>query len=75
MALEVFADDRLVARVLADVARGDLLLAGIGDGRHGFMIPLQTMTIGYDAVIHIRVAGHGVEVPNSGKRFWEYGAA
>jgi hypothetical protein len=72
VALEVFADDRLVARVIADVARGDLRLAGIGDGRHGFMIPLQAITVGHDAVIRICVAGHGVEVPNSGKRLHEY---
>lgn len=70
--LEVLADDRLVTRVIADVARGDLRLAGIGDGRHGFMIPLQAITVGHDAVIRIRVAGHGVEVPNSGKRLHEY---
>lgn len=73
--LEVLADDRLVTRVIADVARGDLRLAGIGDGRHGFMIPLQTITTGRDPVIRICVAGHGVEVPNSGKRLREYAAA
>lgn len=73
--LEVFADDRLVTRVLANVSRDDLRAAGIGDGRHGFMIPLQAITVGHEAVVSIRVAGHGVELPNSGKRLREYGTA
>jgi hypothetical protein len=73
--LDVFADDRLVTRVVANVSRDDLRAAGIGDGRHGFAIPLQVITVGPDAVIRIRVAGHGVEVPNSGRRLREYGIA
>ncbi|HTW29258.1 MAG TPA: Hint domain-containing protein, partial [Acetobacteraceae bacterium] len=34
--LEVLVDDRVVATVLADVERADLVAAGIGDGRHAF---------------------------------------
>jgi hypothetical protein len=70
--LEIFADDRFVARVIADVLRGDLLAAGIGEGRHGFAIPLQSIAGSRDAVIRVRVAGHDVDVPNSGKRLCDY---
>ena len=70
--LEVFADDRLVARVIANVSRDDLRAAGIGDGRHGFMIPLQAIAVCPDALIRVSVAAHGVELPNSGKPLREY---
>jgi len=38
--VEVLADGALAARGLADAFRGDLLQAGIGDGRHAFWIEL-----------------------------------
>ena len=71
--LEVFADGRFIMRVVANIAREDLRAAGIGGGGHGFAIPLQAITAEPDAVICVSVAGHGVEVPNSGKRLREYG--
>ena len=72
--LEVFADDQLVTRVVADVFRQDLLDAGIGAGRHGFTIPLGGMMATPDAVIRIKVARHGVELGNSGKRLRDFAA-
>ena len=38
--LEVLDGNRLVARLTANRFRGDLEAAGIGDGRHGFELPL-----------------------------------
>jgi autotransporter passenger strand-loop-strand repeat protein len=38
LALEVFANGERIARVIADRFRGDLEDAGIGDGRHGFVL-------------------------------------
>jgi len=38
IALELLDGDNLLATVLASEYRADLLDAGIGDGRHGFMI-------------------------------------
>ncbi len=39
--LEVLDGDSLVARLTANRFRGDLQMAGIGDGRHGFELPLS----------------------------------
>ena len=72
--LEVFADDKLVTRVVADVFRRDLLDAGIGTGRHGFAILVGVMMAEPDAVIRIKVARHGVELRNSGKRLRDFAA-
>jgi len=41
LSLLITVDDELVARVLADEFRADLLKAGIGDGRHAFNVELN----------------------------------
>lgn len=38
--VDVYADGQIVATVLADQLRPDLSAAGIGDGRHGFVVPI-----------------------------------
>ena len=38
--IEILADERWVAEGVANVLRGDLLDAGIGDGKHGFKYPV-----------------------------------
>ena len=38
--LEIRVDDALIGRCVADLDREDLTRAGIGDGRHGFRLPL-----------------------------------
>lgn len=69
--LEVLADDRLVAQVIANVFRQDLLDAGVGQGRHGYFVPLDVLGAQPDSVIRVRVAKHGVELDNSGRRLRE----
>ena len=43
MQVRVVAEDdgRLLAEAVADIARGDLLEAGVGDGRHGFELNVE----------------------------------
>lgn len=40
--VDVFIDDELIARTTADIFRQDLLDNGIGNGEHGFHIPMPT---------------------------------
>lgn len=72
--LEVMVDDQRVLSVVADVFRGDLRDAGIGEGNHGFFIALDALGAGPDSLIRIKAATHGVELGNSGRRLREYGA-
>jgi hypothetical protein len=65
--LEILLDGRPVRAVLADTFRQDLLEAGIGQGRHGFSIPLEELGGRPDAEIRVRVAGRDIEIDNSGK--------
>jgi hypothetical protein len=69
--LEVLVDDRLVAHVIANVFRQDLLDAGVGEGRHGYFVPLDALGVQPNSVIRVRVAQHGVELNNSGRRLRE----
>ncbi|HUB12798.1 MAG TPA: hypothetical protein VMB34_12650 [Acetobacteraceae bacterium] len=72
IALELLVDDRPAMRFVADALRQDLREAGFGDGRHGFFLDLAGVGLRADAVIRIRVAEHGVELDNSGRRLGEY---
>jgi Glycosyl transferases group 1/Hint domain len=55
VALEVLDGDALVARVAANRFRPDLLAAGIGDGRHGFALPLPAaLSPRAHHVLHVR---------------------
>lgn len=72
--VEVLVDDRVAGTVVADVFRQDLLDAGIGAGRHGFFVALETLGARPDSVIRARVARHDVELMCSGRFLREYGA-
>jgi hypothetical protein len=71
VALEVLVDGTPVLRLVADVFRQDLLDAGLGEGSHGFFVPLAELDTGADAVIGVKVAGHDVLLGNSGRRVSE----
>jgi hypothetical protein len=71
--LDVLVDQRFVMRVTADVFRQDLLDAGIGHGRHGFFVPVETLHARPDSTIRVWVAEHGIELNNSGKRLCDFG--
>ncbi len=73
VALELFADDRLVLTFVADAFRQDLLDAGYGRGNHGFYLDLGKLGLRRDSVIRIKVAAHGIELDNSGRRVEAYG--
>lgn len=72
VALDVLVDEQPVFSLVADTFRQDLLEAGIGQGSHGFSIALEVLRAQSDAVIRIKVAGHGIELGNSGKRLRQF---
>jgi len=74
VSLELLVDNRLAASFVADAFRQDLLDAGFGAGRHGFFLDVASLGARPDAVVRIKVAGHGVELDNSGRRLDDYGA-
>ena len=59
--LEIVADGAVVAAVLANRHRDDLLAAGLGSGRHAFRVPLRRPGTRIDVR---RVTDHAV-VPGS----------
>jgi hypothetical protein len=70
--IDVLVDDAVAVTLVADAPRGDLAEAGIGNGNHGFFVPLETLRARPDSVIRVRVAQHGVELENSGKRLCDF---
>ena len=71
--LDVLVDDCVSMTLVADTFRQDLLDAGIGEGRHGYFVPLEALQARWDSVIRVRVARHGVELDNSGTRLCDFG--
>ena len=72
VALDLLIDDQLALSFHADEFRHDLLQAGFGTGHHGFTIDLARLGVQPDAVIRIRVAAHGIELANGGRRLRDY---
>lgn len=55
--VDIFVDGRLRLRALADAYRQDLGRAGVGDGRHGFFVPLPSELLdGRPRRIDVRLA-------------------
>jgi hypothetical protein len=65
--LEVLVDDCFAVTVGAGVFRPGLLDQGIGNGCHGYIVPLERLRARPESVIRGRVARHGVELNNSGR--------
>lgn len=66
IALELMDGDTPLAAVRANQFRADLRQAGIGDGRHAFIIPLaEGLLAGARNVLHLRRADTGAELPGS----------
>ena len=74
VALDLLVDEQVVLAFQADEFRQDLLQAGFGMGHHGFTLDLVELALRPDAVIRIRVATHGMELRNSGRRLVDYDA-
>lgn len=63
--LELFDGDQLLATVLSNQYRADLVQAGIGDGRYGFSIAFSETLLPYARhVLHLRPAGSTVDLPS-----------
>jgi len=66
IALELVDGDTPLRRVTANQYRSDLRQAGIGDGRHAFLVPLgEEFLPSVRNVLHLRCAETGMEVPGS----------
>ena len=66
IALELVDGDARLAKVVANQYRSDLKHAGIGDGRHAFIVPLEGGLLSAARnVLHLRCAQTGREVPGS----------
>jgi hypothetical protein len=72
VALDLFADEVPMLAFSAGAFRQDLLDAGLKTGHHGFAVDLGQLNLRADAVIRIRVAVHGIELDNSGRRLEAY---
>jgi hypothetical protein len=71
--LDVLVDDRVALSVIAGAFRQDLLDAGVGDGSHGYFVPLEALRARPDSVIRVKVSRHDIELDNSGRRLSHYG--
>jgi hypothetical protein len=63
--LLITANDVLLARVLADRLRDDLMQAGIGNGRHSFEVKLTGLSPLHRQVIAVRRESDGAELGRS----------
>jgi hypothetical protein len=70
--LDILIDGRRAMAVIANMYREDLLLSGIGNGNHGFFVPVDALGASPGAVIAVRVAGLTFELENSGRSLAEY---
>jgi GT2 family glycosyltransferase/glycosyltransferase involved in cell wall biosynthesis len=63
--LEVLDGDNRLATVVASEYRADLVEAGVGDGRHGFSIPLSETLLPFARhILHLRPVGSTFELPS-----------
>ncbi len=66
--VELFEGDQKVGSLAAAESRPDLVKAGIGDGKHGFTLPLPpALRDGKSHTIRARVVGASVDLPNGPK--------
>lgn len=70
--LDLLVDDERRLTFTADGFRQDLLDAGLGAGKHGFVIDLARLDAGADQVIRVKVAVHGIELGNGGRCLGTY---
>jgi D-alanine transfer protein len=70
LAVDIYADDKLLATVLANQFRSDLLHTGRGNGRHGFAFSMPVaLKDGSRHVIRVRVAGSATDLRNTPQDF------
>ena len=64
--LQIFADDRPLVTVVADAFREDLMRAGVGNGCHGFFVPIARHGVRRSSVIRVKITNRVLELENSG---------
>ena len=65
VALELLDGEATLTTIVADQYRPDLEKAGMGDGRHGFSIPLSQTLLPYARhVLHLRTVDSEQELPS-----------
>src|SRR5689334_14242556 len=58
LTVELLIDGLEAGRGVANMERGDLIEAGVGQGRHGFILPIpRHLMDGYAHAIAVRIAG------------------
>lgn len=65
--LELLIDGRPATEFRAELHRADLERAGIGDGRHGFLLDLGPLALRDDAVLAVRIKDRDFTLHNSGQ--------
>ena len=65
VSLLVSVDGNPVSRVLANVYRQDLEQAGIGNGRHGFLLKLEGLAPSFPHTVRVTREGDSTDVPGS----------
>ena len=65
--LEIHADGKLLATVVADAFREDLANAAIGNGCHGFYLPLAEYGLQPETLVGVRIRDRVLELKNSGR--------
>jgi alginate O-acetyltransferase complex protein AlgJ len=64
LSLDVFVDNKLVRKVVADEPRADLLARGVGDGAHGFRVELPCHVLdGRRHYVGVAARGIGFGLP------------
>jgi hypothetical protein len=72
--VELLADGHVLASTMADIYRGDLLAAGIGNGCHGFRFDISGFALNDETTLHVRTVGGAYVVPKSGRRLKDFPA-
>jgi hypothetical protein len=70
--LDIFLDGVRAATVRADMFRADLKAAGVGDGRHGFIVDLAALGARPETRVEVRVTDRIFELTNSGRQVRSY---
>ena len=70
--VDLCLDGRITARARADLFRGDLRDARIGDGRHAFFFDLAPFNVTPDTVVTVNMTGKTFQLTNGGKPLRAY---
>jgi hypothetical protein len=72
--VELLADGNVLASTKADIHRGDLLAAGIGNGCHGFRFDISGFALNDETALQVRTVGGAYVVHKSGRRLKDFPA-